>query len=139
MRRSRAVIVAGGSAAILGAGWWASPKSFDTGPSEPEPEVDLVGADVFTGPPVSNLKGTYQAQIYVRDGEVLEVDFPTAGTQAAESVGVNARALPELRARVLAAQDWDVEHVSGASYTSPAMVESLQGAFEQAGLGSPSA
>jgi uncharacterized protein with FMN-binding domain len=43
-------------------------------------------------------------------------------------------AIPQFRERVLAAQSWDVDAVSGASYTSPAFTESLQGAFAAAGL-----
>lgn len=174
MRGSRAVMVAGGCAAIVGAGWVASPKELPTlelvdpvggsaddaeEASTPEPTA-TTGAvtdaaatatrtatpeataeataapvpDTFDGPAVTNLRGTYQARITVVDGAVTDVAAVVAGTEAAESVAVNAMAIPELRARVLEAQTWDVEEVSGASYTSPAFIESLQGAFADAGL-----
>jgi uncharacterized protein with FMN-binding domain len=121
--------------------------------SRPGPEVEVVippwsidaqaNADAadeggtaasFDGPSVSNARGSYQARIVVEDGVVTDVQALEAGTDAADSVRVNGFAVPELRARVLEAQDWDVEHVSGASFTSPAFIESLEGAFNDAGL-----
>lgn len=145
MRASRAAIVVGGSAAILAGGYIAAPaelETLDLGASEPDAtpapgESDAPAAaagDRFEGPAVSNVKGVYQAQIVVADGELVDVEFLQAGTSAAQSVSVNAFALPELEERFLAAQTWDVEYVSGASFTSPAMVESVRGAFEEAGL-----
>lgn len=88
----------------------------------------------FPGPVITNIRGDYQLQIVVKGGTVTDVQFLTAGTEAAQSVSVNAMALPILRERILEAQDWDVDYVSGSSYTSPAMVESAQGAFDDAGL-----
>jgi uncharacterized protein with FMN-binding domain len=83
---------------------------------------------------VTNLKGAYQVAIVVVDGKVIDVRPLQAGTTAADSVRVNQSALPELERRMLDAQSWDVEYVSGASYTSPAIVESAKGAFQLAGL-----
>ncbi|WP_062526490.1 FMN-binding protein [Demequina rhizosphaerae] len=209
MRASRAVMVAGGCAAIVGAGWAASPKELptldlvapaspDASPTTAEPsasptasespvpqptpsltcEPDDSGDDedddkdfsedddcaiatpepvattadpaptatateqadpapassTVDGPVVSNARGDFQARITVTGGEVTDVQAIAAGTQDAQSVQINARAIPELREKVLAAQTWDVEAVSGASYTSPAFTESLRGAFEEAGL-----
>ncbi|WP_144018508.1 hypothetical protein [Demequina sp. NBRC 110051] len=88
----------------------------------------------FDGPVVSNLRGDYQASLTFEDGVLVDVTFPVAGTDAPESRFVNEQSLPVLEEEMLAAQDWDVEYISGASYTSPAMVESAQGAFEDAGL-----
>ncbi|WP_062522880.1 FMN-binding protein [Demequina silvatica] len=208
MRTSRAVVVAGGCAAILGAGWSVAPKELPTldlvAPSSPEPSVTASGSaapsataepeptpsitcepddsgddedddkdlsedddcaistpepaasetaadpapsatataapdpapasSTHDGPVVTNARGDYQARITVVDGEVTDVQAIVAGTQDAESITINARAIPELRDKVLAAQTWDVEAVSGASFTSPAFTESLRGAFEDAGL-----
>jgi hypothetical protein len=100
--------------------------------SSPVPGAEC--GERFDGPPVSNLRGTYQAQIVVLDGVVIDVTALEAGTSAPESVSVNNMAIPAFRERVIEAQSWDVEAVSGASYTSPAFTESLQGAFEAAGL-----
>jgi len=150
MRASRMAIVVGGCAVIVGAGFAAAPQPFvpvptadptgaapdPTGaaPGEPTGGAEQPGAQTFDGPPISNARGTYQAQITVVDGVVTDVVALEAGTSAPESVSVNARAIPIFEERVLEAQTWDVEAVSGASFTSPAFIESLQGAFEQAGL-----
>lgn len=136
MRASRRAGVLLASGAIVAVGWAAAPKPV-TGTADPEPEEPAAptGEDqVFDGPAVSNLRGTYQARIVVRDGEVVDVQAVAAGTSAPESVTINSFAIPEFRERVLAAQSWDVDAVSGASYTSPAFLESLEGAFKAAGL-----
>lgn len=132
MRASRRAGVLLASGAIVAIGYSAAPKPVTTEPDDsaaPGPE-----GEAFDGPPVSNLRGTYQARIFVRDGEVVDVQAVVAGTSAPESVAVNTMAIPEFRTRVLAAQSWDVDAVSGASYTSPAFLESLEGAFKAAGL-----
>lgn len=201
MRTSRAVMVAGGCAAIVGAGWAASPKEVPTldlvAPASPtasptaagtatvatpsptpsisceaddsgddadddkdraedddcvtvlvtpspvesatdpgaaDPAAGDGGAVTVDGPVVTNLRGDYQARITVDAGVVTAVDVLAAGTQDAQSVQINARAIPELAARVVAAQSWDVDHVSGASFTSPGFLESVRGAFADAGL-----
>ncbi|WP_430867134.1 FMN-binding protein [Demequina aurantiaca] len=155
MKTSRKFMVGGASVVILGAGLAAAPEAAvldfaapgdaeqaatpgDVGtpaPTESAGGEAAAPADgTYSGTVVNNIRGDYQLQIVVAGGVVTDVQFLTAGTQAAESVAVNAMALPILRERILEAQDWDVDFVSGASYTSPAMVESAQAAFDDAGL-----
>ena len=135
MRGSHAAVVVGGCAVIVVAGFAAAPPlSAETAPT-PDPSASASpGGQTFAGPPISNPRGTYQAQITVENGVVTDVAALQAGTSAPESVQVNAFAIPAFREEVLAAQTWDVAAVSGASFTSPAFIESLQGAFEDAGL-----
>ncbi|WP_062301204.1 FMN-binding protein [Demequina subtropica] len=215
MRASRAAMVAGGCAAIVGAGWAASPKELptldlvaastpeesaspsvavtpDAGASPSPSAVDEVDEDddeyddhddddagddkggerdddesddvatpapaattaqpdpvvtpppaeepatpvaqTFDGPVVTNARGDFQARITVEGGVVTNVQAVAAGTQDAQSVQINANAIPILRDEMLAAQSWDVAAVSGASFTSPGFIESARGAFGQAGL-----
>ncbi|WP_169746482.1 FMN-binding protein [Demequina phytophila] len=95
--------------------------------------VDPLYADgVYDGPRVTNIRGGYQAQVTIEDGVITDVQAIEAGTQDAESVSINARAIPELRDKVIEAQSADVEAVSGSSYTSPAFTESIQGALDDA-------
>ncbi|WP_296666032.1 FMN-binding protein [Demequina sp.] len=137
MRASRGVVVAAGCVGIVGAGWAVAPKELPAldlvPPAQPTP-VATGTAATFDGPVVTNLRGGYQARITVADGAVTDVQAVVAGTQDPQSITVNAFAIPELRARVLDAQSWDVDAVSGASFTSPAFIESLRGAFDAAGL-----
>jgi uncharacterized protein with FMN-binding domain len=146
MRGAHVAVIVGGTAVIVAAGFAAAPPLHPpTAAPEPEPSGEpgpsstaspggASGGQAFDGPPVTNARGTYQAQIIVVDGVVTDVVALEAGTSAPESVSVNGFAIPELKQKVLEAQSWDVEAVSGASYTSPAFTESLQGAFEAAGL-----
>lgn len=87
---------------------------------------------VYVGPRVTNIKGGYQAQVTIEGGVITAVDPVEAGTQDPESLQVNTMAIPELEARVLAAQSADVDEVSGASFTSPAYIESIAGALDEA-------
>lgn len=159
MRGSHLAVVVGGCAVIVAAGFAAAPPmklgsaagpqepvpgdSHQADPNQPDPTPGATAggsgvgggqAQTFDGPAVSNVRGTYQAQITVVDGVVTDVVALQAGTSAAESVAVNTMAIPLFKERVLEAQSADVEAVSGASFTSPAFLESLAGAFEAAGL-----
>ncbi|GIG53266.1 FMN-binding protein [Demequina activiva] len=100
---------------------------------EPATEAGAT-TETVDGPVVTNIRGEYQVRLIIDSGVVVDVEFPVAGTEASESRRVNEMALPVLEERILAAQSGDVEYVSGASYTSPAMVESAQAAFADAGL-----
>lgn len=87
---------------------------------------------VYVGPRVENIKGGYQAQVTIEDGVITAVDPVEAGTSDPESLRVNAFAVPTIVERVLKAQSADVEFVSGSSYTSPAFIESIAGALDEA-------
>lgn len=136
MRGSHTVVIVGGCAVLVAVGFAAAPP-FSAGSVTADPSATSdpdSGAETFAGPAVSNARGTYQAQITVENGVVTDVVALQAGTSAPESVAVNSMAIPAFRQEVLDAQTWDVDAISGASFTSPAFLESLQGAFEAAGL-----
>ena len=145
MRGSHVAVIVGGCATLIVAGFAAAPPLTVTAQPDPGPTAGPTtapsgdptaapGAETFAGPAVTNERGTYQAQITVADGVVTDVVALQAGTTAAQSQAVNSMAIPMFKERVLDAQTWDVEAVSGASFTSPAFLESLQGAFQEAGL-----
>jgi uncharacterized protein with FMN-binding domain len=87
---------------------------------------------VYVGPRVENIKGGYQAQVTIEGGVITKVEPVEAGTSDPESLSVNAFAVPTLVERVLEAQSADVDHVSGSSFTSPAFLESIEGALAEA-------
>lgn len=87
----------------------------------------------FTGPLAANPYGDVQVQITVQGGKIVDVKalaMPTGGHSGRISNYVE----PILRSQALAAQSARINGVSGASYTSQAYAESLQGALDQAGL-----
>ncbi len=79
-----------------------------------------------------NEKGGFQAQVIIEGGEITSVAAIDAGTQDPQSVTINATAIPELADKVIEAQSADVDAVSGASFTSPGFLESVEDALAQA-------
>ncbi|WP_062377186.1 FMN-binding protein [Demequina pelophila] len=104
----------------------------EAGASEAAGSAGSYADGVYDGPRVVNARGGYQAQVTIEGGVITSVGAIEAGTDAPESLEVNAFAVPELVDRVLAAQSADVDHVSGSSFTSPAFLESVQGALDDA-------
>ncbi|SEJ49782.1 FMN-binding protein [Demequina mangrovi] len=86
----------------------------------------------YDGARVENEKGGFQAQVTIENGVIASVAAIEAGTQDAQSVQINATAIPELAERVVEAQSADVDAVSGASFTSPGFLASIEDALEQA-------
>lgn len=128
MTTMKTLMWAGASASLLAA--------CSSGPADEAPAPaagDVAYEDgVYVGPRVTNEKGGYQAQVTIEGGVITKVDAVEAGTSDPESLRVNATAVPALVERVLEAQSADVEHVSGSSFTSPAFIESVQGALDEA-------
>ena len=135
MRPVPGVVVAAAAVAMLGAGYAAAPQFTVPSFAPSAPSGPGLAGESFDGPAISNEKGTFQVRIIVDDGVVTDVRYLQVGTMAVESARINGIVIPLLRQRILEAQTWDVEYVSGASFSSPALVNSAKGAFEAAGLG----
>ncbi|MBC7297631.1 MAG: hypothetical protein H5T82_01905 [Demequina sp.] len=130
MTTMQAVVWVGASASLLAA---CSSGTAHPDTAEPVAAGDVVYNDgVYVGPRVENIKGGYQAQVTIKDGVITAVEPVEAGTSDPESLRVNAFAVPTIVERVLQAQSADVEFVSGSSYTSPAFIESIAGALDEA-------
>lgn len=109
----------------------------DTTPSATAtaPETTPAGVSgTFDGVAVKTRYGTFQAEVVVSDGTVTSVTMLQAGLNDHESSRINQRAIPTLTQRVLDAQTWNVQGVSGASYTSQGVLTSVKDALSQAGL-----
>jgi len=101
------------------------------------PRQDAGGTDepmTFDGPAVEHRFGPVQVRIVVRGNRIIDIvalDLPADRTQAYE---INGRAEPRLRAEALRTQSARIHTVSGATLTSEAYSESLQGAIDDAGI-----
>ena len=87
----------------------------------------------YTGPVIGNPYGDVQVQISVANGKITDVQalaLPTGG----HSGRISNFVAPLLRSQALAAQSATIDGVSGATYTSEAYAQSLQGALDAAGL-----
>lgn len=100
----------------------------------PAPQTPEPVSGVFDGAAVDTRYGPYQAEIVIDAGVITDVKILQQGDGDRETRKINERAIPTLVERVLSAQSWNVEGVSGASYTSPALLTSVKDALSQAGL-----
>ena len=88
----------------------------------------------YKGPIVDMQWGPVQVTIIVKGKKITNVKA-SAPTERPRSMIINEQAVPMLRSEVLQAQSADIDEISGATMTSDAFIESLQGALKKAHLG----
>jgi uncharacterized protein with FMN-binding domain len=88
----------------------------------------------YTGDAVQTHWGTVQVQIVVADGKIVSADAVQYPSGNSRDQQINAYAIPQLNAEVVAAQSGSIDAVSGATVTSDGYITSLQSAVDQANL-----
>ena len=88
----------------------------------------------FDGQLVNTAQGPFQTEIIVKDGKITKVNILVGGDSRGTSQEINNYALPQLQKMILTAQSWNVQIISGASYTSQGVIESTKAAMSKAGL-----
>jgi uncharacterized protein with FMN-binding domain len=88
----------------------------------------------YTGDAVQTRWGTVQVQIVVKDGKIVSADAIQYPSENGRDQEINAYAIPQLNAEVVAAQSASIDAVSGATVTSDGYIGSLQSAVDQAHL-----
>ena len=86
------------------------------------------------GPTVGTPYGPVQVSVVITDGQLVDVVARQLPGGNRESDQINAYAEPRLREMALQAQSAQIDVVSGATFTSRAYAESLQGALDAAGM-----
>lgn len=86
----------------------------------------------YTGDSVNAYYGNVQVQVTISDGKITDVTFLDYPQDRDTSRMINQQAMPILKQEVIQAQSANVGGVSGASATSPAFIESLTTALNQA-------
>ena len=81
----------------------------------------------YTGDAVSTQWGTVQVQVTAAEA----VQYPSGNSRDQQ---INAYAVPQLNAEVVAAQSANIDAVSGATVTSGGYITSLQSAIDQANI-----
>lgn len=84
----------------------------------------------FTGTTESDRFGTITVTVTLANGKITDVTYKTTVGDN-HSAQIEARAIPTLKAAVLAANSADVSTVSGATYTSNKYLSSLQSALDK--------
>ncbi|MBK6954074.1 MAG: FMN-binding protein [Actinomycetales bacterium] len=85
----------------------------------------------YTGTTESDRFGTITVTVTLANGKITDVTYKTT-VRDNHSAQIEARAIPTLKAAVLAANSADVSTVSGATYTSNKYLSSLQSALDKA-------
>ena len=78
--------------------------------------------------------GVVQVQVVITDGAITDVTALEYPQTDRKDIQINNRALPLLKAQVLAAQSAKIDGVSGATFTTDGYVTSLQSALDAAGF-----
>jgi uncharacterized protein with FMN-binding domain len=91
------------------------------------------GTRTIDGPDVTTRYGDVQVQITVAGTRLVDTQALRLPSDRARSARISQAAGPQLRQEALQAQSAHIDAVSGASYTSAAYAESLQGALDKVG------
>ncbi len=116
----------GGTGSTTGSNTTTSPSTPAAASSQPAITVD--GASEMTR------YGVVQVQVVIANGAITDVTALQYPQSEREDIKINSRAVPMLRAQVLAAQSAKIDGVSGATFTTDGYVTSLQSALDAAGF-----
>lgn len=108
----------------------APPKTSPQRSSGPNP-ASSGGTRTLQGPVVNGPFGAVQATITLSGKKITNVAI-SAPQDNPRSAGINQQAVPYLQSETLQAQSAQINGVSGATITSQAYAQSLQGALTQA-------
>jgi uncharacterized protein with FMN-binding domain len=109
----------------------ATTKSSGTSSDKPATKATTAS---YTGQAVDTRYGPVQVRIDVSNGKIGKIDVLQYPNGSQRDADINGYALPVLNQEALAAQNAQIDAVSGATYTSGGYTQSLQSALDQAGL-----
>jgi uncharacterized protein with FMN-binding domain len=87
---------------------------------------------VYTGDVTDAFYGNVEVQVTISGGKITDVVFLQYPNDRNTSIEINSQAMPYLKQEAIAAQNAQVDIVSGASQTSRAFIQSLQSALDKA-------
>lgn len=106
----------------------AAPQTAAAQTAAAAPSVTVDGAQEMTR------YGVVQVRVVITDGAITDVTALEYPQTDRKDIQINNRALPLLKAKVLAAQSAKIDGVSGATFTSDGYITSLQSALDAAGF-----
>jgi uncharacterized protein with FMN-binding domain len=89
------------------------------------------GTKSATGDSVDTRWGPVQVKVTRANGKITDVEAVVYPTENPRDQEINAQALPILKQEVLAAQNAQIDMVSGATVTSTGYISSLQSALDK--------
>ncbi len=124
-----------GASTTTGAGGTTTTGPGTTTTTGPGTTTTTTAGTVQTdGQTVGTPYGPVQVSVVVSNGQIMDVVALQLPGGNSESYQINAYAEPRLREMALQAQSANIDVVSGATFTSLAYAQSLQGALDAAGL-----
>jgi uncharacterized protein with FMN-binding domain len=123
-------ITAGQSQQVAGSGSGSGPGASPASGSGTGQKSAFSGQ--LTGTAVQIPFGTVQVQVTMQNGKITDVVALQLPSDQRRSQQIGQYAAPQLRSEVLAAQNAQVNTISGATYTSLGYLQSLQSALDQA-------
>ena|SRR5579884_2888974 len=109
----------------------APPASLQNNTATSSPNVRYKDG-TYTGPSTDAFYGFVQVQATISGGKITDVTFLDYPQDRSTSRDINSQAMPYLRQEAIQVQNANVDGVSGATDTSQAFIQSLQGALSQA-------
>lgn len=101
-------------------------------PISPPKKNGIYNDGGYVGSVADAYYGNLQVKAIISGGRLTDVQILDYPQDRNTSIRINARALPILKQEAIAAQSANINAVSGASATSPAFIESLTYALNQA-------
>jgi uncharacterized protein with FMN-binding domain len=114
-----------GSGSTSGASTTATPSASPTASNR---SITVDGAAEMTR------YGVVQVQVVITGGAIADIKALQYPQSERTDIQINSRAIPRLRAQVIAAQSAKIDGVSGATFTTDGYVTSLQSALDAAGF-----
>ncbi|MET9831955.1 FMN-binding protein [Streptomyces sp. NPDC006385] len=97
----------------------------------PQGGAQAAGTGTFTGDAARTQYGAVQVRLTVSNGKITQAEAVQA-PKGGQSDQITANAVPKLNQAAVAAQNADIDAVSGATYTSNGYKQSLQSALDKA-------
>jgi uncharacterized protein with FMN-binding domain len=103
-------------------------------PPDPSRSSASTSTKKFLGSAVQTRYGIVQVALVASGAHIASVSFAQLTAFDGRSQEINSQAAPILLQETLAAQNANIDTVSGATYTSDGYEQSLQSALDQAGI-----
>jgi uncharacterized protein with FMN-binding domain len=112
----------------------ANSSSTPSASSSSSSSAAATGSHQYTGSPIETQYGIVQVAITVTARHIDSANFVRLDAFDQHSQDINSQAGPILLQETLAAQNANIDSVSGATFTSEGYIQSLQSALDQAGI-----
>ncbi|MGW4383372.1 FMN-binding protein [Kitasatospora sp. NPDC004531] len=120
------------SSSVGGGGTTSSAGPSSASASAPSASAGGGATRTVTGSAINTRYGPVQVRLTMDGSTISKIDVIQYPSRDRRDREINTYALPQLNQEALAAQNADIDVVSGATYTSDGYTRSLQSALDQA-------